>query len=86
MMAGLDRSKPFATVFGDDQGRIYEQGGQYFRGDGSLWTDAAPAKGEAAAAKAPASKRAAIKPEPAVPATPAGEQDAQLAAQLGGAA
>ncbi|MGZ8317504.1 MAG: hypothetical protein ACXWVD_00245 [Telluria sp.] len=80
-MAGLDRSKPFATVFGDEHGRIYEQDGHYYRGDGSLWQEGTP-KAEAAAAKAPASKRAAVKPaEPA-----ASEQDAQLAAQLGGAA
>jgi hypothetical protein len=33
----LDKTKPHGTVFGDNQGRVYEQDGKYFRGNGSLW-------------------------------------------------
>lgn len=35
----LDRTKDFASVIGDDQGRVYEQGHHFFRADGSLWHD-----------------------------------------------
>jgi hypothetical protein len=31
----LDRSRPYAEVYGDTQGRVYEQEGVYFRGDGT---------------------------------------------------
>lgn len=79
-MAGLDRSRPYAAVIGDDQGRMFEQGGQYFRGDGSPW-EPSGASAPAAAKAAPASKRAKVEEAPA----PAGADD-QLAAQLGGAA
>lgn len=75
-MTTLDRNKPFATVINDDAGRAYEQGGRYFRNDGSLWVD------PDAPAAAPAAKKPASKSVPAAPANPA---DDQLAAQLGSA-
>ena len=43
----LDKSKPYGTVFGDNQGRVFDQDGEYFRGDGSLWV---PTEEELAAA------------------------------------
>ncbi len=35
----LDKSKPYATIFGEADGRVYEQGGHHFNGDGSLWVE-----------------------------------------------
>lgn len=79
-MTTLDRSRPFGTIFGDDAGRMFEQDGQYFRGDGSRWSDpAAPAP--VADKPATPAKKAGTKP-----AAPVADVDAQLAAQLGGAA
>lgn len=33
----FDKSKPHGTIFGDAQGRVYEQNGIHYRGDGSVW-------------------------------------------------
>jgi hypothetical protein len=33
----LDRNKPFGRVCGDSQGRVFEQDGRFYRGDGSEW-------------------------------------------------
>lgn len=78
-MASLDRSRPFGTVIGDDQGRLYEQDGHFFSADGKLWKPPA----EQAAAPAPAAASAPSKPR-AKPAAAAAAADDQLAAQLGG--
>jgi hypothetical protein len=77
-MANLDRSKPYAVVYYDEQGRAFEQDGRFFDGSGAPWVESAPAgvTAEAAPAKPPA--KAAPKAKPAA-ATPA---DEQLAAQM----
>lgn len=44
-MKNLDKTKPFGTVVGCDQGRSYEQNGTFFHGDGTEWVppvDGAP--------------------------------------------
>lgn len=51
-MKALDKSKPFAQVYGDDQGRAFEQDGAFFRGDGSPWGTSGKAKPAAAASPA----------------------------------
>jgi hypothetical protein len=80
MAATFDRSRPYGSVFGDLEGRMYEQDGQFFRGDGSLWTPPATADAvDAPAAKATpkaSAKKAAADPAPAT-------VDAQLDAQMG---
>lgn len=38
----LDRQKPFGEIYGDSEGKRYEQDGEYFRGDGSLWGPPSP--------------------------------------------
>lgn len=77
MATTFDRKKPFGTIYNDDQGRMYEQDGNFFRGDGSLWTDP-----EAADAPKPATgKKTASKP--AAGESPAA--DDQINAQLGDA-
>ncbi|MCU0689770.1 MAG: hypothetical protein MUF54_00075 [Polyangiaceae bacterium] len=38
MAKALDKTKPFATVHGDLEGRTFLQDDSYFRGDGTLWT------------------------------------------------
>lgn len=83
----LDKSRPYATITGDDQGRLYEQDGQFFTGTGALWQPPAPPAGADGAAapladepararrgRPPGSGRAAPAPSAA---------DAQIAAQLG---
>lgn len=84
----LDKSKDYATVYGDDKGRVYQQGDHHFRGDGSLWRD--PDVKETAAekkareeAEAAADKRAADEAEAAKKAAGAGGADDQLTKQLG---
>lgn len=56
MAKKLDRSRDFGTIQGDDQGRMFEQDGAFFTGDGSAWAEPAAAaeskkagKGKAAA-------------------------------------
>ena len=56
-MATLDRSKPFAQIVNDEEGRAFEQDGAYFTAGGEAWTPAdapapASAKKKAAAAAA----------------------------------
>ncbi len=34
-MKTLDRTKDYSTVMGDDQGRVFEQDGVFFRSDGT---------------------------------------------------
>lgn len=70
----LDRNQPHAQVYGCEQGRIWEQGGRFFNGDGTPWRD-------------PSGKTAPTPtPTPAVAATPDAEpvEDDQLSAQLKG--
>jgi hypothetical protein len=54
-MAALDRNKPYALVYGDGEGRHFQQDGVYFGADGSPWT----APGETPAPTKPAKKAAA---------------------------
>jgi hypothetical protein len=35
----LDREQPYGTIYGDEQGRAFEQEGVYFRGDGTVWDE-----------------------------------------------
>jgi hypothetical protein len=37
----LDRDAPYATITGDEQGRVYEQDGNYFTASGALWSEPA---------------------------------------------
>ena len=82
----LDKSKPFGQIFGDLEGRHYDQGGRYFGSDGSLWVDPnAPKKKETAAEiaareKAEADEAARLAAE----AKKAAGGDDQLSQQLGG--
>ena len=47
-MATLDRSKPFAQIVNDEEGRAFEQDGAYFTAGGEAWTPAdAPAPASA---------------------------------------
>jgi DNA-directed RNA polymerase alpha subunit len=39
-MKTLDRTKDFGTIMGDVHGRLYEQGGTFFKPDGTEWTPA----------------------------------------------
>jgi hypothetical protein len=77
----LDRNRPHGTVYGDPDGRIYQQGDNYFRGDGSLWTEPVKAEAEAEAPAKPAltKKKAAPAPDPA-PAVVDDQIDAQMGA------
>lgn len=52
----LDRSRDYGTIQGDDQGRMFEQDGAYFTGDGSEWSAPSEPKkaGKGKAAAAPA--------------------------------
>lgn len=77
MAKALDRSKPFGSIFNDDQGRFYEQDGEFFVADGSQWQPKGAEKTR------PASKRA--EPTEAAPAAVVTQLDAQLL-QEGGAA
>lgn len=79
----LDKSKPHGHIFGDDQGRIYEQDGAFFNGDGTPWRDPAKKEGaaeraarEKAEAEAAAAEAERLKAE--------GGADDQLSKQLGG--
>lgn len=77
----LDRSRPFGTVSGDSEGRIYAQGEHFFHADGTLWSPPASAE---AAPEAPAKVATKKKGAPAAdPATAA--VDDQLDAQMGAA-
>jgi len=75
MARTLDRSQPFGTITGDDEGRAYEQDGVFFLATGELWQPAPDAGADLAPAKP---KKA--KPEPAAE---TGAVDAELAAQMG---
>lgn len=48
----LDRSQPHGQIFGDEDGRMWEQGGRYFNADGSPWRERG---------KAPSSSPAPVK-------------------------
>lgn len=73
-MANLDRKRDFASIVGDDEGRMFEQDGKFFSGDGTPW------KPRKEGAQQPAAAKAA--PAPAKPEQPAG--DDQLSQQLKG--
>ena len=79
MAKTLDRSKPHGIVWGDDQGRAYEQDGVFFTATGDLWQPPPEAGDDLPAA--PTKRKAAAAPaaEPAA----AGEVDSELAAQMG---
>ena len=66
-MKKLDKSKPYGTISGDTEGRIYEQDNTFFHGDGTEWTP--PAKAEAKPAAKPLTDdekpKAETKPVPA---------------------
>lgn len=82
----LDRAKPHAQIFGDIEGRHYEQDNRYFRGDGSLWVDPNAPKKQESKAEAAAREKAEAEAEAArleAEKKAAGEGD-QLSQQLGG--
>lgn len=54
----LDKSKPYGTIYGDQEGRAFEQDGKYFESSGKPWAPEKPAE------KAPA--KPAAKPVDAV--------------------
>lgn len=39
MAKTLDRTRDFGIIQGDDQGRMFEQDGTFFAGDGAEWTE-----------------------------------------------
>jgi hypothetical protein len=41
-MSELDRSRAFGEIYGDEEGRRFEQDGQFFDGTGKLITSEAP--------------------------------------------
>lgn len=43
----LDKSKPYGHIVNDSEGRVFEQDGRYFTGEGKPWRD--PSKKETAA-------------------------------------
>lgn len=75
-MANLDRKRDFATIVGDDEGRMFEQDGKFFNGDGTPWR---PRK---EGAQQPAASKTTPAPAPAKPEQPA--DDEQLSQQLKG--
>lgn len=77
MARKLDRSRDFGIIQGDSEGRMFEQDGVYFLGDGSEWS--APAESK----KAGKGKAAAPAPEPVDDGATAAVMN-QLAAQLQG--
>lgn len=80
-MGALDRSRTFGTVCGDLEGRVYEQDGCFYRGDGTLWVSAAPeADVEEDAAPTPVPKPASRRGKATHPDV---TTDTQLDAQLG---
>lgn len=80
-MAQLDRSRPFGTIFNDDEGRFFEQDGKFFGVRGEPWVPPAGEEEVAAPAPVKAHKPKAHKAAAPVPAPSA--VDAQLDAQLG---
>lgn len=83
----LDKSKPFGTITGDTEGRVFEQDGRFFYADGKPWRD--PKKKETAeekAAREAAEKeeadRLAAEEAAAAAAASGSNVDAQLSAQL----
>lgn len=80
MAKTLDRSKPHGTVWGDDQGRSFEQDGQFFTANGELWQPP-PEPGDDLPVAPPTKRKAAAAPAAEPAAT--GEVDSELAAQMG---
>lgn len=83
----LDKSKPYGTISGDTEGRVFEQDGRFFLADGKPWRD--PKKKETAeekAAREAAEKeeadRLAAEEEAQRKLAEGGGNDAQLNAQL----
>lgn len=80
----LNRNEPHATIFGDDQGRHFEQDGKFFTQDGKLWRD--PAHKETAeekkAREAQEKADAEAAAKAAEEAKKAQSNDGQLSAQL----
>lgn len=85
----LDRTKDFAVVHGDSEGRCFEQDNRFFTAEGKLWRD--PKKKESAEERAEREKaekaeadRIAAEAEATKKAAAGGETDPQLQKQLGG--
>lgn len=82
-MAGLDKSRAYGIVYGDDSGRAFEQDGRFFNGAGRPWVDPAAAAAPEAPLKKPVAASKSVKAAPAPAAAP---DEAQLSAQLEGGA
>lgn len=85
----LNRNEPFADIFGDTEGRRFEQGGRFFRPDGSLWRDAKKKESAEEKAAREAQEQADAEAEAAAEAAAAAaaaaastDVDAQLSQQL----
>lgn len=72
---GLDKTKPYGIIGGDNDGRAFEQDGVFYTGSGEVWQPPA-AEGEAPAAPVKTGK-----PRKAADAPNA--VDSELAAQMG---
>ena len=84
----LYKTKPYGHVFGDTEGRVFDQDMRYFRGDGTLWRDPEAKESAAEKAQREAEEKADAKAESkrvadeAAAAKSAESNDAQLSAQL----
>ena len=93
-MSKIDKTQPYASISGDDLGRVYEQNHKFYGADGNEWTAysaPAPAKAELElelvpkTAPAKAAERSHKKaPADKTPPAPSADADDQLSAQLDG--
>lgn len=80
MPATLNRKRPFDTVYGDDKGRKYYQGGVYFDAQGEEWEDPDAKKPlrrttQARVQPPPTPAQPALPLEPAAPASEMADDD-----------
>ena len=100
MSSKIDKTQPYASICGDDLGRVYEQNHTFYGADGNEWTDystpapapaPAPAKADLELELVPktvpakAAERSHKKaPADKTPPAPSADADDQLSAQLDG--
>lgn len=80
MSKKLDKTRPFAQIFGDRERRAFEQDGTFFHADGSEWIDPSAVKPAVSKSVAKRVMVQAVQPVQAV----APAEDSQLNAQLAG--